>query len=167
MKHLPMAGRATLAALVAVTAVALTRASIAPPPQVAPDSAVADNARLLLETASTMVLLKANAVVGLTGHFDRSGTITSIGVQCAFCHSTVDDSFAPGIGRRLDGWANRDLNVGAIVGLAPDLSAMTTLLGVDEPNPDGTHTRPPKSGSTISRRTARRIKATGRLHCAG
>jgi hypothetical protein len=84
------------------------------------------------DPASTMVLLKANAVVGVTGHFDRSGTLASIGVQCAFCHSTVDDSFAPGIGHRLDGWANRDLNVGAIVSLAPDLSALTTLLGVDE-----------------------------------
>lgn len=55
-----------------------------------------------------------------------------MGVQCAFCHSTVDDSFAPGIGHRLDGWANRDLNVGAIVSLAPDLSAITSALGVDE-----------------------------------
>ena len=84
------------------------------------------------DPASTLVLLKANAVVGVTGHFDARGTLTSLGVQCAFCHSTVDDSFAPGIGRRLDGWANRDLNVGAIVSLAPDLSAITTLLGVDE-----------------------------------
>ena len=85
------------------------------------------------DPASTMVLLKANAVVGVTGHFDTQGTLTSLGVQCAFCHSTVDDSFAPGIGHRQDGWANRDLNVGAIVSLAPDLSAITTLLGVDEP----------------------------------
>jgi len=84
------------------------------------------------DPASTLVLLKANAVVGVTGHFDSSGTLSSLGVQCAFCHSTVDDSFAPGIGHRLDGWANRDLNVGAIVSLAPDLSALTTLLGVDE-----------------------------------
>lgn len=87
----------------------------------------------LNDPASTLVLLKANAVVGVTGHFDPQGTLTSLGVQCAFCHSTVDDSFAPGIGHRQDGWANRDLNVGAIVGLAPDLSAITTLLGVDEP----------------------------------
>lgn len=85
------------------------------------------------DPASTMVLLKANAVVGVTGHFDARGTLTSLGVQCAFCHSTVDDSFAPGIGHRQDGWANRDLNVGAIVSLAPDLSAITKLLGVDEP----------------------------------
>jgi hypothetical protein len=85
------------------------------------------------DPASTMVLLKANAVVGVTGHFDASGKLTSLGVQCAFCHSTVDDSFAAGIGHRLDGYANRDLNVGAIVSLAPDLSALTSLLGVDEP----------------------------------
>ena len=85
------------------------------------------------DPASTLVLLKANAVVGLTGHFDAKRRAASIGVQCALCHSTVDDSFAPGIGHRLDGWANRDLNVGAIVSLAPDLSAITSLLGVDEP----------------------------------
>ena len=85
------------------------------------------------DPASTLLLLKANAVVGVTGRFDGGGTLASLGVQCAFCHSTVDDSFAPGIGRRLDGWANRDLNVGGIVSLAPDLSALTKLLGVDEP----------------------------------
>jgi hypothetical protein len=85
------------------------------------------------DPASTMVLLKANAVVGITGRFGSNGQMSSIGVQCAFCHSTVDDSFAPGIGHRQDGWANRDLNVGAIVSLAPDLSAYTQLLGVDEP----------------------------------
>jgi hypothetical protein len=53
-------------------------------------------------------------------------------LQCASCHSTVDDSFAPGIGKRLDGWPNRDLDVGAIVNLSPDLSAVANLLGVDE-----------------------------------
>ena len=84
------------------------------------------------DPASTMVLLKANAVVGITGHFGPNGQLSSLGVQCAFCHSSVDDSFAPGIGHRLDGWANRDLNVGAIVSLAPDLSAYTQLLGVDD-----------------------------------
>src|SRR6185295_1817112 len=51
---------------------------------------------------------------------------------CALCHSTVDDAFAPGIGHRLDGWANRDLNVGAIISLAPDLSIVKNLLGVDD-----------------------------------
>jgi hypothetical protein len=54
-----------------------------------------------------------------------------MGIQCAFCHSTVDNSFAPGIGKRLDGWANRDLNVGVIVSLAPNLKPFTDLLGVD------------------------------------
>jgi hypothetical protein len=54
-----------------------------------------------------------------------------LGIQCALCHSTVDNSFAPGIGKRLDGRANRDLNVGAIVSLAPNLKPFTDLLGVD------------------------------------
>ena len=85
------------------------------------------------DPASTLALLKANAVIGLTGRFGSDGSLQAIGVQCAFCHSTVDDSFAPGIGHRLDGWANRDLNVGAIIALAPDLTPYTTLLGVDEP----------------------------------
>jgi hypothetical protein len=56
-----------------------------------------------------------------------------MGIQCALCHSTVDDSFMPGIGKRLDGWANRDLNVGAIVAMAPNLKPLVDLLGVDEP----------------------------------
>ena len=81
---------------------------------------------------TTLALLQLNAVVGVTGHFSSDGKITSIGIQCALCHSTVDDSFAPGIGHRLDGWPNRDLNVGAIVGLAPDLSAVDSLLGVSD-----------------------------------
>ncbi len=67
------------------------------------------------DPATTLALLKLNAVVGLTGKFDSAGKIRSLGIQCALCHATVDNSFAPGIGRRLDGWANRDLNVGAIV----------------------------------------------------
>ena len=53
------------------------------------------------------------------------------GIQCALCHSTVDDSFAPGIGKRLDGWGNRDLNIGAIVATAPNLQPFSELLGVD------------------------------------
>ena len=55
-----------------------------------------------------------------------------MGIQCALCHSTVDNSFAKGIGHRLDGWANRDLNVGAIIALAPDLSLPADLLAVDQ-----------------------------------
>ena len=82
--------------------------------------------------ATTLALLKLNSVVGLKGVFNPQGTLSSIGITCAFCHSTVDDSFAQGIGRRLDGWPNRDLNVGAIVSLAPNKQPITDLLGVDE-----------------------------------
>ena len=75
-----------------------------------------------------------NAVVGIKGFFDDSeASSTSVGITCALCHSTVDDSLALGIGARLDGWANRDLNVGAIVALAPSVAAFARLLGVDEP----------------------------------
>ena len=81
--------------------------------------------------ATTLALLKLNAVVGVTGFFDRKGNIRSMGFQCALCHSTVDNSFGPGMGKRLDGWANRDLNVGAIISLAPNLKPFTDLLGVD------------------------------------
>src|SRR5512138_401644 len=84
------------------------------------------------DPATTLALLKLNAVVGLTGKFDDGGAIQTLGVQCALCHSNVDNSFAPGIGKRLDGWANRDLNVGLIVSLAPNLRPFTDLLGVDE-----------------------------------
>src|SRR5579864_3036677 len=83
------------------------------------------------DPAITVALLKLNSVLGVTGFFDESGNLRSMGLQCAFCHSTVDNSFAQGIGRRLDGWANRDLNVGAIVSLAPNLTPFTDLLGVD------------------------------------
>jgi hypothetical protein len=72
-----------------------------------------------------------NAVVGVTAFTTPGGSVRSMGIQCAFCHSTVDNSFAPGIGKRVDGWANRDLNVGAIVSLAPNLKPFTDLLGVD------------------------------------
>jgi hypothetical protein len=85
------------------------------------------------DPGTTLALLKLNAVVGVTGVFDTSGTtLRTMGTQCALCHSTVDNSLAPGIGHRLDGWANRDLNVGAIVSLAPDLSAVAALLGVNQ-----------------------------------
>jgi hypothetical protein len=84
------------------------------------------------DPANTIGLIWLDSVLGVKGYFDTRGQMVSIGLTCAVCHSTVDDSFSPGIGRRLDGWANRDLNVGAIVALAPDLSAITRLLGVDE-----------------------------------
>jgi len=83
------------------------------------------------DPATTIALLKLNAVVGVTAFANPDGSVRSMGIQCALCHSTVDDSFAPGIGRRLDGWANRDLNVGVIVSLAPSLKPFTDLLGAD------------------------------------
>jgi cytochrome c5 len=86
----------------------------------------------LNDPANTLALLQLNAVVGVTGFFDGQGQLRSVGIQCAICHSTVDDSFAPGIGKRLDGWANRDLNIGKIVSLAPDLSPVANLLHVSQ-----------------------------------
>ncbi|HSL54362.1 MAG TPA: hypothetical protein VK868_08200, partial [Pyrinomonadaceae bacterium] len=71
------------------------------------------------DPATTLALLKLNAVVGVKGTFRADGSFQSVGITCALCHSTVDNSLAPGIGQRLDGWANRDLNVGAIVALSP------------------------------------------------
>jgi hypothetical protein len=85
------------------------------------------------DPAITLALLKLNSVVGVTGFFDKQGRLQSMGIQCAFCHSTVDNSFAPGIGHRLDGWPNRDLNVGAIAGLSPNLQPVADLLSVDVP----------------------------------
>lgn len=97
------------------------------------------------DPATTLALLKRNAVVGVTGFFNSSGTLQSVGIQCALCHSTVDNSLPtscagllqpnPGtgcIGHRMDGWPNRDLNVGAIISLAPDLSVLANLLNVDQ-----------------------------------
>jgi hypothetical protein len=84
------------------------------------------------DPAITLALIKFDSVLGVKGTFNPDGSLKAIGLTCAVCHSTVDDAFAPGIGRRLDGWSNQDLNVGAIVSLAPDLSAITNLLGVDE-----------------------------------
>jgi hypothetical protein len=78
----------------------------------------------------TLQLLKVNAVVGVVGKFDGNGNLKTIGITCASCHSTVKD--ASGIGKRLDGWPNRDLNVGAIIAMSPDLSAFTKLLNTDE-----------------------------------
>ncbi|MFV8347394.1 hypothetical protein [Flavobacterium sp. ZB4P13] len=83
------------------------------------------------DPAVTLTLLQLNAVVGVKGTFDKNKKMVSIGITCASCHSTVDDAFAPGIGRRLDGWANRDLNVGAIISMAPNLKPLTDALGTD------------------------------------
>jgi mono/diheme cytochrome c family protein len=84
------------------------------------------------DPAVTLALLRLNAVVGLTGFFKADQTLRSVGIQCALCHSTVDDALAPGIGHRLDGWANRDLDVGTIVALAPNLQPLVDLLGVSD-----------------------------------
>ena len=81
---------------------------------------------------TTLALLKLNAVIGVTGFFKPDGTLQSVGIQCALCHTNVDNAFAPGIGHRLDGWANRDLNVGAIVALSPSVQPFSDLLGVDQ-----------------------------------
>lgn len=99
----------------------------------------------LNDPAITVSLLKLDAVVGVKGVFDSSGGLKSMGIQCALCHSTVDDSHPglcagviqpnPGtgcVGHRLDGWANRDLNVGAIIALAPDLSPVANLLNTTQ-----------------------------------
>jgi hypothetical protein len=79
----------------------------------------------------TLQLIKINAVVGVVGKFDGKGNLNSIGLTCASCHSTVNDT--TGIGKRLDGWPNRDLNVGAIIAMSPDLTPLSKLLGVDVP----------------------------------
>src|SRR5262249_15561412 len=101
-----------------------------------PPAVVADlkNGKVNLDDpATTVLLLKANAVLGAVVITDTKGNVTSMGLTCAVCHSTVDDSFAPGIGKRRDGWPTRDLDVGTIVSLAPNLKPFTDLLGVDEP----------------------------------
>ncbi len=84
------------------------------------------------DPAVTVALLARNAVVGVRGFTNRAGKLESVGITCALCHSTVDDSLAPGIGARRDGWANRDLNVGAIAALAPSVAPFSQLLGVDD-----------------------------------
>lgn len=94
------------------------------PPEVA--QAIQDGKVNLKDPATTVTLLKLNAVVGLTGTVESVGgrdSLVRVGITCALCHSTVDNSFAPGIGQRRDGWPNRDLNVGAIIALSPAITA--------------------------------------------
>lgn len=86
----------------------------------------------LNEPATTLILLRANAVVGIKGFF-TGNRLDSVGITCALCHSTVDNALTFGVGHRLDGWANRDLNVGAIIASAPDLGPFTALLGINLP----------------------------------
>jgi hypothetical protein len=82
----------------------------------------------------TLLLIKLKAVLGVVGFFNAKGTLNSVGLTCAVCHSTVDNSIAPSIGRRIDGLANRDLNVGAIIASAPDLQPVVNLLSIVHPN---------------------------------
>jgi cytochrome c5/mono/diheme cytochrome c family protein len=93
-------------------------------------TAITSGAVDLNAPATTVTLLKLGAVVGVSGQVDENGTLQRVGITCALCHSTVDNSFIPGIGRRLDGWPNRDLNVGAIISLSPALTpAQKTVYG--------------------------------------
>ena len=85
----------------------------------------------LNDPATTVALLQLNAVVGVQGFF-VGDNLNSVGITCALCHSTVDNSLTFGIGHRLDGWANRDLDVGKIVAAAPNLSPFSNLLGVSQ-----------------------------------
>jgi hypothetical protein len=94
----------------------------------------------LTDPAVTLDLLKLNSVVGVRGFF-KDGRLTTVGITCALCHSTVDDSFAPGIGRRLDGWAARDLDVGTIIALAPNLQPFVDLLRIVHPGIDAATVR--------------------------
>ncbi|MFL6234403.1 MAG: hypothetical protein ACJ76N_14825 [Thermoanaerobaculia bacterium] len=97
----------------------------------APTLIAAHKAVNLDDPVVTAELLRRNAVVGVRGFFNQDGSLRAAGITCALCHSTVDNSVAPGIGKRLDGWPNRDLNVGAVVNLAPNLQPVASLLGVD------------------------------------
>lgn len=85
----------------------------------------------LNDPATTVALLRLNAVVGVQGFF-QGDNLNSVGITCAICHSTVDNSLTFGVGHRLDGWANRDLDIGKIVAAAPNLSPFANLLGVSQ-----------------------------------
>ena len=96
----------------------------------------------LKSPATTLALLKLNSVVGVRGFFDSNGErLQSVGITCALCHSTVDNSFAPGIGHRLDGWAARDLNVGKIIALSPSVQPFVDLLQLVDPSIDAAAVR--------------------------
>jgi hypothetical protein len=82
----------------------------------------------------TLLLIKLKSVLGIVGFFNPNGTLKSVGLTCAICHSTVDNSVAPSIGKRIDGLANRDLNVGAIAASAPNLQPVVDLLRLADPN---------------------------------
>jgi hypothetical protein len=95
-------------------------------------NAIRGGSASLDEVQTTLELLKADAVVGVKAFYDNGGLRpTRIGITCALCHSTVNDALTKGIGNRLDGWPNRDLNVGAIVALAPKLTPFEQALQLD------------------------------------
>lgn len=89
------------------------------------------------DPAVTLALLKSQAIVGVTGFFDGDGSLRSVGLQCALCHSTVDNSLAVSFGSGLDGWANRDLDIGAFAAMAPNLHPLAESLEVDAPTMRG------------------------------
>jgi len=96
----------------------------------------------LTDPATTLALLKLDAVVGVRGFFDDGGQrLQTVGITCALCHSNVDDSLAPGIGHRRDGWAARDLDVGVIIALAPNVQPLVDLLGLVHPTIDAAAVR--------------------------
>ena len=82
--------------------------------------------------ATTLALLKLNAVVGVKGTFNEAEVLQSVGITCAVCHSTVDNSFTTGVGKRLDGWPNRDLDVGGIISLTDNALPIANILHVSE-----------------------------------
>ncbi len=85
----------------------------------------------LVDPATTLEFLRRDAVVGVKGFFNAAGQLSRVGISCALCHSTVDDSFRPGMGARRDGWANRELDIGSIIAFSPELGPVATLLGTD------------------------------------
>lgn len=101
------------------------------PPEVV--AGIESGAIKLNDPATTVALLKLNAVVGVKGNFSNEGALQSIGITCAVCHSTVDNSYEFGIGKRLDAWPNRDLNVGGIISLTDNAQPIANILHVTEP----------------------------------
>ena len=94
------------------------------------------------DPATTLALLKLNAVVGVRGFFDAEGQrLRSVGITCALCHSNVDNSLASGIGNRRDGWAARDLDVGAVIAFSPSVQPFVDLLGLVDPTIDAAAVR--------------------------
>lgn len=85
------------------------------------------------DSAVTRLLIKLKGVLGVVGFFNENGTLRSVGLTCAVCHSTTDDSIVPSVGKRIDGLANRDLNVGAIAATAPNLQPVVDLLTLADP----------------------------------